>query len=411
MCESELPQLPARPRGRRPVPGRARPARLPICCIVPPHILKQIARSEAPEARALVPWALHTLAVSERIRGARTVLGPIAPLAVTPTGVKRRAVYDAGHRERLPGKLVRSEGEPPVTDTAANEAYDGAGFTYDLYWKEYRRNSIDGRGMRIDSSVHYGRDFDNAFWDGRQMVYGDGDGMIFERFTRSLDVIGHELTHGVTQAEAALEYQDQPGALNESISDCFGSLVKQYHLGQTAAEADWLIGAGLFAKGVKGVALRSMKAPGSAYDDPRIGKDPQPGHMKDFVETHEDNGGVHINSGIPNHAFYLAAVAIGGQAWKQAGRIWYVALRDRLRRDSDFAEAARLTAGVAEEMYGAASAEARAVRDAWQAVGVQAAAGVKESQPDEDRVHEERRVRGAERPARDRKRRPAGRRA
>ena len=129
MNDATLPQLPAQPRGLRRARGRRGSARLPICCIVPPHILKHIARSDAPEARALVPWALHTLAVSERIRGARTVLGPIAPIAVTPTGLKRRAVYDAGHRERLPGKLNRSEGEPPVKDPAANEAYDGAGFT------------------------------------------------------------------------------------------------------------------------------------------------------------------------------------------------------------------------------------------------------------------------------------------
>jgi Zn-dependent metalloprotease len=138
------------------------------------------------------------------------------------------------------------------------------------------------------------------------MVYGDGDGDLFKRFTIAIDVIGHELTHGVTQYSAGLVYQDQTGALNESISDVFGSLVKQYRLKQTADQADWLIGAGLLADGVNGKALRSMAAPGTAYDDPILGKDPQPAHMKDFVNTQSDHGGVHINSGIPNHAFFYS---------------------------------------------------------------------------------------------------------
>jgi Zn-dependent metalloprotease len=379
--------------------------RLPVLCIVPPHILRHIARGKTGD---LADWALHTLALSERLRGGRAVLGPLAPIATTPAGVKRRAVYNAGHAERLPGRLVRSEGDPPAKDVAVNEAYDGAGVTYDLYREAFGRNSIDDRGMRLDSSVHYGRKFDNAFWDGRQMVYGDGDGVLFRRFTVCIDVIGHELAHGVTEAEAALDYQDQPGALNESLSDVFGALVKQYHLGQTAAQADWLIGAGLFARGVKGEGLRSMKAPGTAYDDPRIGKDPQPAHMMDYVETHEDSGGVHVNSGIPNRAFHLAAAAIGGQAWRKAGRIWYLALRDRLRHDSDFAAAARATAETAAEAYGPDSTEAGAVREAWQTVGVTAAVAARRTHA--DRVQAQRRVRGPQRAARPRKRRASRRR-
>ncbi len=380
----------------------ARQGRSPLLCIVPPQILRHLARGAS---RPLADWALHTLALSERLRGARTVLGSLASLATTPAGLKRRTVYDAGHLERLPGKPVRAEGDPATRDVAVNEAYDGAGATYDFYHDAYGRNSIDDRGMRLDASVHYGRNFDNAFWDGRQMVYGDGDGTIFQRFTKSVDVIGHELTHGVTESEAGLDYQDQPGALNESISDVFGSLVKQSGLGQAADQADWVIGAGLFARGVRGVGLRSMKAPGTAYDDPRIGKDPQPAHMKDYVATHEDAGGVHINSGIPNHAFYLAAVAIGGRAWTKAGRIWYIALRDRLRHDSSFADAARLTAETADQLYGPGGAEARAVRDAWQAVGVVASPAP--GRTSEDRVQAQRRVRRDGRAAGPRKRRAA----
>src|SRR5215510_2861601 len=303
----------------------------PICHIVPPHILREIAqRGPQPQRTA----AMNTLILSEQFRGRREAIGAFA--AAAPAGGKRRTIYDAQHEEDLPGVLVRGEGDPASTDPTVNEAYEGAGVTYDFYKAVFDRNSIDDRGMRLDSTVHFGDRYDNAFWNGHQMVYGDGDGQIFERFTKCIDVIGHELTHGVTQYEAKLIYRNQPGALNESMSDVFGSLVKQYALKQTADKADWLIGEGLFTPNVKGVALRSMKAPGTAYDDPTLGKDPQPAHMKDYQKMTEDSGGVHINSGIPNHAFYVVAMEIGGYAWEKAGKIWYVTLRDRLRSRSGF---------------------------------------------------------------------------
>ena len=339
----------------------------PINCILPPYMLEEIIRRGGPEHQE---WAWRTLLTSERIRGQRQVLGLMAPVASTPTGTKRRTIYDARHTEMLPGRIVRSEGDKKSKDLAVNEAYDGAGATYDLYYKIFGRNSIDNRGMRLDSTVHYGRNYDNAFWNGRQMVYGDGDGKLFRRFTIAIDVIGHELTHGVTQYEAGLEYEGQSGALNESMSDVFGSLVKQYKLRQTAERADWLIGKGLLAPGVNGKSLRSMKEPGTAYDDDILGKDPQPGHMRDYVETDEDNGGVHINSGIPNRAFYETAIRIGGSAWTKAGQIWYITLRDRLRPNSEFKDAAELTASVARELYGRGSREEKAVKKSWATVGV-----------------------------------------
>ncbi len=344
-----------------------RPRSFPHPGILPPHILWAIVANGDSEQRA---WALQALAVSERIRGRRELLGDIATAAAAAAPGKQRTVYDAQHGSQLPGAKARGEGDPPGTDVAVNEAYDGAGATYDLYRQAFGRDSIDDRGMPLVSTVHYRRDYDNAFWDGSQMVYGDGDGKIFERFTKSVDVIGHELTHGVTQYEANLDYADQPGALNESFSDVFGSLVKQWALGQAAEQADWLIGAGLFTAAVKGEALRSMAAPGTAYDDPLIGKDPQPADMAHYLETTDDNGGVHINSGIPNRAFCLAAVAIGGFAWEKAGRVWYVTLRDRLRPSSDFKAAANLTIAVARELFGARGAAAKAVAAAWAEVGV-----------------------------------------
>ncbi|WP_199291920.1 M4 family metallopeptidase [Coleofasciculus sp. FACHB-712] len=337
----------------------------PICCIVPPHMLKEVLQNGNPEQRA---WAFQTLTVSEQFRGRRLTVGNIS-FAASP-GEKRRTIFDAKNGNDLPGTLVRSEGDPPSEDAAINEAYDGSGATYDLYEQVFERNSIDNRGLRLDSTVHFGVKYDNAFWNGDQMVYGDGDGEIFERFTKAIDVIGHELTHGVTQYEANLIYYGESGALNESFSDVFGSLVKQRVLNQTAEEADWIIGEGLFTANVKGVGIRSMKAPGTAYDDPVLGKDPQPATYKDRYKGLEDNGGVHINSGIANRAFYLAAVEIGGYAWEKAGKIWYIALRDRLRSRANFKRAANTLITVAGELYGEGSKEQNAVRKGWQEVGV-----------------------------------------
>ena len=342
--------------------------RHPMLCIVPPYVLAHLARLSDPRFKRIAEAAMRTLMFSERLRGERQAIGHIAPRAATPTGTRRRTVYDARQGAGLPGELIRGEDDAPSKDVAVNEAYDGLGATYDLFFDRFGRRSIDGKGMRLDATVHYRRLFNNAFWNGRQMVFGDGDGLIFGRFTRCLDVIGHELTHGVTQFEAGLEYQGQPGALNESISDVFGSLTKQNALDQTAEQADWLIGAGLFAPGVKGKALRSMKEPGTAYDDPRLGRDPQPAHMKDYVETEDDNGGVHLNSGIPNRAFCLAALGFGGHAWLKAGRVWYLALTDLLGEKASFADAAEVTTAVAGRELGKAGADV--VREAWNAVGV-----------------------------------------
>ncbi|MFD7592644.1 M4 family metallopeptidase [Kitasatospora sp. NPDC059812] len=335
-------------------------AAVPICAIVPPYVLDRLAEAgHEPAARSLLLDTAH--------RAAR--LAPPPPVSTGPT--PSRLIADTAHSQRLPGRTVRTEGQAPVTDQSVNHAYDGLGDTFALYATVFGRRSIDNRGLRLDATVHYGQDYDNAFWNGHQMVFGDGDGEIFGDFTACVDVIGHELTHGVTQFTAGLQYQDQPGALNESVSDVFGSLVKQYALRQDAAHADWLIGAGLLAPGIQGVALRSMKAPGTAYDDPRLGKDPQPAHMRDYVDTTDDNGGVHINSGIPNHAFYLLATALGGQAWDRAGRIWYDALTGhQLTADADFTAFARATVAAAKARYPDQSSVADTVTASWAQVGV-----------------------------------------
>jgi Zn-dependent metalloprotease len=337
------------------------------CTIVPPHILERVARSTDPELRDLARRSL-IVDTAQRTERRITLVAPVAAEVVTGPD---RTIKDAKNLEEMPGKTVRAEGDPPTDDTTVDQNYDWLGATYTFYSQVYGRNSIDGAGLPMISTVHYGNGYDNAFWNGEQMVYGDGDGTLFTAFTGPLDVTGHELTHGVTQYTAALEYYGQSGALNESVSDVFGALIKQYHLGQTSADADWLIGQGLLAPGVHGVALRSMKEPGTAYDDPHLGKDPQPGHMDQFVHTYRDNGGVHINSGIPNRAFYLTAAAIGGNAWEKAGQVWYDTLTGgSLATSADFAAFAAATVATAAGLYGSPSAEADAVRNAWAGVGV-----------------------------------------
>ena len=300
---------------------------------------------------------------------AQRLLGGPRLLNALAGGTPQRTIESANNRQRSNGRVVRRENDPPTGDPAIDEAYDYMGATYDFYWEVFSRNSIDDQGMALEGTVHYGQDYDNAYWDGQHMIYGDGDQDQFQRFTKCIDVIGHELTHGVTQNEAGLIYWGQTGALNESISDVFGSLVKQYP-GTTAAQADWLIGEGLFEPSVQGKAIRSLKAPGTAYNDPVLGKDPQPAHMDNYQHTLQDNGGVHINSGIPNHAFYLAAANIGGYAWEKAGRIWYeTLLRPDLNKLANFSQFASLTVSTADQLF-PSGPESQIVGAAWNAVGV-----------------------------------------
>jgi Zn-dependent metalloprotease len=349
--------------------------RNPILCIVPPYVLDEIARKGTPKQRAA---ALQTKSVDNTFRSLRLANSAARSAtallhAQSPLGAPRkfRTIYAAGNSQSLPGAVVRTEGMDPTGDPAADEAYDGLGATFDFFAQVFDRNSIDDSGMALNATVHFGQDYSNAFWNSVQMVFGDGDNETFNRFTIALDVIGHELSHGVTQDESQLQYFNQSGALNESMSDVFGSMIRQFSRKETAAQASWLIGEGLFTRNVHGVALRSMKAPGSAFDDPVLGKDPQPMHMDQFVNTFSDNGGVHINSGIPNYAFFHVATAIGGYAWEKAGRIWYDALRDsRIKPNTGFVRFARITYDIASRRFGPSSLECQAVREGWAKVGI-----------------------------------------
>ena len=289
-----------------------------------------------------------------------------------------RVVFDCGRTPDLLHRLARREGGRKTGDAAIDEAYEHCGTTFRFFAEVFGRASIDNDNMSLVSSVHYQEQedigYDNAFWNGRQMVYGDGDGELFNRFTIAPDVVGHELTHGVTQYEAALKYQGQSGALNEHFSDVFGVMVRQWSKGEAKpASADWSVGKGLFKPArLRKMSLRNMAAPGTAYDDPELGKDPQPDHMSRYkrlpLTEAGDWGGVHVNSGIPNRAFVLATKAIGKPAWEVAGKIWYIALCDRLRDNAGFRKCAYETISVARDFFD--SATAKMVQDAWLEVGV-----------------------------------------
>jgi Zn-dependent metalloprotease len=355
-----------------------------FCSIIPPYLLRILAEDKDPQIRERAKATLDATARARTIRA--TLSGAMRPAALAAAGAgaipsrKIRRIFSCEGTSDLSRKLIMQEGDqPPANDVAVQEAYNYAGVTWDFYNKVFGRNSIDNAGLTMVSSVHYsenGQGFDNALWNGHQMIYGDG-GEEFGRMTKCPDVVAHELTHGVTQYTAGLAYQGQSGALNESMSDVFGVVVRQWHQQQTnpaepqtdPSKANWLVGDGLLRTGG---ALRSMAKPGTAFPG-----DPQPAHMKDYQTlpntARGDFGGVHINSGIPNHAFYLAAVAIGKPAWETAAKIWYLTLTERLKGNSDFQDCAQETISVAGTSFDASTAQK--VKQAWIDVGILTKAG------------------------------------
>jgi len=346
--------------------------RAPIHCILPPYILEVIEMRGDEKLRRM---AKRMQKDADAVRQARAAAAPETAFRGTPAFVgptpamPHREVYDGQYKRTLPGKLVRAEGDPPVRSKLVNKVYDLTGKVFEFYIKEFKRNSIDGQGMTIISTVHYGRGYRNAFWTGEQMVFGDGDNQLFKTFV-DLSIIGHELTHGVVQFSGGLIYQDQAGAINESLADVFGVMVVQYAKKQTVSEASWLVGEEIFTPEVNGHALRSLRAPGMAFDDDILGKDPQPYHMDFYVNTYTDYGGVHINSGIPNHAFYLLAQYLGGYSWTKAGQIWYQAMQTLQNPRATFADWADTTVETAWRLFGAGSFEVAMTRRAWKLVGI-----------------------------------------
>ncbi|MEX2289080.1 MAG: protealysin inhibitor emfourin [Mycobacteriales bacterium] len=341
------------------------------CQFIPPYLLERVAFAHVDDDVARCGQA--TLAVDNALRARRSVTAAATGTVHAPAPPNSWVIFSADNTATLPGRALRSAGDPRTGDLAVDEAYAGVEASLELFDEALGRSSFDGRGATVLATVHYERNYDNAFWDGRQLVFGDGDGRVFDRFTKPMDVLAHEFTHAVTQHTAGLVYQGQSGALNEHISDAFASCVKQRVLGQRdPAEADWLIGEGIFLPSVNGRALRSMAAPGTAYDDPVVGRDPQVAHMSDYVHTRDDNGGVHLNSGIPNHAFHLTATRLGRPVWEQAAQVWYAALTSGIGPDADFARFATATAAAARRLSPGVE---EAVADAWAEVGVVPARG------------------------------------
>ncbi|MEP3209962.1 MAG: M4 family metallopeptidase [Maribacter sp.] len=290
------------------------------CLIVPPHILEELAKQGNTSCK-------KTLNDTHRIFQKRnTILNNLLVREITD-GEGDRFVYDSQKRSQQRVLLVRKEGEGATNDASVDKAYETSGFVRDFFKNTFGLNSIDDNGLDVISNVHYGKDYNNAFWDGDEMTYGDGDGIEFKDFASAIDVVAHELAHGITQFLANLEYRSQSGALNEHFSDVFGTIIKQKYLKQDISEADWLIGDTIVTDKFPGVAIRSMKAPGTANDF-----DSQPAHMDNYYTGNADNQGVHINSGIPNKAFYLCCLEIG---LDECALIWFETLK-ALWRTADF---------------------------------------------------------------------------
>jgi Zn-dependent metalloprotease len=353
------------------------------CFAVPSKLLHKIAAKAAEADRRVIHGHIQSTARLRSLRSAHSAAPPLpGRLAMPPHEVVpyQRAVFDAGAGMQLPGKPARAEGGKPVSDAAVNQVYDNTGITLNFFLRVFGRNSIDDRGMRVTSAVHFGKNFSNAMWTGEQMVYGDGDENV-GGFTQALDIIAHELTHGVTQhivpgglgvvrvpvrgrefKEQTHTLEGQGGALNESFSDVVGSMVKQWHAGEDVTQASWLLGEHMLAP-EHGRAIRSLKDPGNRkrtwYEDDQFQS------MDQYVEGAD----VHDGSGIPNRAFYLAARKIGGFSWETAGPIWYAAFSS-LSRKSGFEDAANATLQAALARHGMKSNEYRAVRAAWRAVKV-----------------------------------------
>ncbi|WP_371928736.1 M4 family metallopeptidase [Rossellomorea sp. KS-H15a] len=274
--------------------------------------------------------------------------------------------YDGSNRTRLPGSLWADSDNlfNASYDAAAVDAHYYAGTTYDYYKNTHNRNSYDGNGAALKSTVHYGRNYNNAFWNGQQMVYGDGDGSTFVSLSGGLDVIAHELTHAVTDTTADLIYQNESGAINESMSDIFGTLVEY----DANNNPDWEIGEDIYTPNKSGDALRSMSDP-AKYGDPD--------HYSVRYTGTQDNGGVHINSGIGNKAAYLLSqggthygVKVTGIGTDKTGKIYYRALTQYLTPSSNFSQLRSAAVQAATDLYGAGSAEVASVNAAYNAVGV-----------------------------------------
>ena len=339
------------------------------CFIIPHRVLEKFSKDKKLSAEQRKSFA-DTLKFELEWRKVRTAQSKLARMANTllPTGLAPVAapaipVDDCQHGTALPGMPIANPGAS--ADATAKRAFVETTGVAKFYQTVFGRNSVDNAGRTLLSSIHYSVKYNNAFWNGNQMTYGDGDGNIFVDFTKGNDVIGHELTHGVTQYTAGLNYANQPGGLNESISDVFGSMFRQWEEDQDVTQADWLIGKDILGPGALArgyTCLRDMSNPAAKHC-----LSPQP---TKFSQYH-DGMDPHLSSGIPNFAFFKAAKAIGGKSWETAGKIWYQALTGFAPSPNlkmiDFANRTRTLAG---NLFGSRPTVKLAVNKAWLAVGL-----------------------------------------
>lgn len=334
------------------------------CHIIPPHLVESTA-GRAPTRRMRRDFGRDAA-----LRASRSLMTP-ERAAGGATRPANRSVWDAHEGWEFPGTLVRDDGDTEVQDGEANRLWGVAGEILEFLYDIYGWSGINGCGTDLACVLHVGHAYSNAFWNGELLAVGDGDQVNFTSFLVDSTVVAHEIGHGVVQNTVGLTYTGQSGALNESFGDVFGVLCEQYALDEMAVDADWLVGQGIFTPDINATALRSLKEPGTAYNDPRLGKDPQPSTMAGYWSTTEDQGGVHVNSGIPNHAFYLASMAVGGHAWEQTGRVWMdVMLRRMVGPHATFGSFALATVLAASNRFGPYSLVKTSVEQAWRQVGV-----------------------------------------
>jgi Zn-dependent metalloprotease len=321
-------------------------------------------------------WALEAAGTRDGAPARDTVYvdahtGQLAEVRPHVHAALRRRVYSAGGSTSLPGALKVSEGGAPGADAQVRAAYENTGATYNFYRSTFGRDSWDGAGAALVSTVHYGQGYANAYWDGTQMVFGDGDGEELGPLALALDITAHELTHAVTDATAGLVYQNEPGALNEAMSDIFAAAAESWARGGVVDARTWTVGEEVYTPGTAGDALRYMASPTAD------------GMSRDYYPQRytggQDHGGVHLNSGIANLAFQLLVaggqhprgatqVQVVGVGMAKAQAIFYRALTAYLVSTSTFAAARVATRQAAQDLYGAEAA--LSVEQAWAAVGV-----------------------------------------
>jgi Zn-dependent metalloprotease len=273
-----------------------------FCCHIIPDVMLKSLKKQGID----VDTTRQTQEVSSEFRDKRNIVASfmVAARGISPPGEGKRWVYDCQNSRDLQKKVVRNEQDKAISDAAANACFENAGIIRTFFKQVLNWDSVDDNGLDIFLNIHYQANYNNAFWDGEQMAFGDGDGSNFVNFAHALDVTAHEISHGVIQYAAGLEYKNMSGALNEHFADVFATAIKQWQKKQTAKTADWGIGESCLTAKFKGKTIRSMKSPA----DMNVVIMKQPDHMKDIYKGTQDKGGVHINSGILNKAFYLVAM-------------------------------------------------------------------------------------------------------